>query len=291
MDAQDIEYRDEFILVVDDEASVRGPIVQMLRGLGFKAESAGSAKEAIHELKKKTYTFLLADIKMPEMDGLQLIRRIKKDYPHLYTIAMTGYSREYKYIDVVNAGATDFINKPFGIEELEAKVRRAIMERNIKQELSKLSITDSLTGLYNQRHFYTHLNNEITRAKRGKHQLALIFIDLDNFKQYNDRYGHLAGDRLLEKVGSIISAKIRNGVDSGYRYGGDEFAVILIDADVDIGKSIAKRITKEIEDDCKLSASMGYAEFADHMTTETFVSEADQFLYAEKELKKGTKKV
>ena len=101
---------------------------------------------------------------------------------------MTGYYKEYSYVDVVNSGASDFINKPFGIEELEAKIRRVIIERNLKQELRRLSITDSLTGLYNQRHFYTRLRDEVIRAERQKHPLVLIFIDLDNFKKYIDTH-------------------------------------------------------------------------------------------------------
>ena len=282
MEIQPIDYDNEIILVVDDEDAVRGPIVQMLNRLGFKTGAQGNARGALRELGERPYTFLLTDIRMPEVDGLELIKQSKKDYPDVCTIAMTGYSKEYKYIDVVNAGATDFINKPFGIEELEAKIRRAINERNIKKELSKLSVTDSLTGLYNQRHFYARMKEEITRAQRGKHQLALILFDLDKFKQYNDTHGHIAGDELLRKVGSIIEARIRENVDSGYRYGGDEFAVILIDADADIGQSIAKRIETGIQEECDLSASMGYAEFSEGMTPKTFVDEADRFLYESK---------
>ena len=138
----------------------------------------------MEELSKKSYTFLLTDMNMPEMDGMELIGQVKADYPHICSIAMTGYTKEYKYMDVVNAGATDFINKPFGIEELEAKIKRAIVERNVREELGRLSITDSLTGLFNQRHFYARLRNEIKRTERQtrKHQLGLIILDLDNFK-------------------------------------------------------------------------------------------------------------
>jgi two-component system cell cycle response regulator len=282
MNTQHIDYSNELILVVDDEEAVRGPIIQMLNRLGFKTGSKGNAKAALRELAEKQYTFLLTDIRMPEVDGLELIKQSKQDYPDVCTIAMTGYSKEYKYIDVVNAGATDFINKPFGIEELEAKIRRAINERNIKNELSRLSVTDSLTGLYNQRHFYARLKEEITRAQRGKHQLALILFDLDKFKQYNDSHGHVAGDELLKKVGRIVETRIRENVDSGYRYGGDEFAVILIDAGADIGRSIANRIEKAIQEECGLSASMGYTEFSEGMTPETFVDEADRLLYESK---------
>jgi diguanylate cyclase (GGDEF)-like protein len=203
---------------------------------------------------------------------------------------MTGYSKEYDYVDVVNAGAADFINKPFGIEELEAKVRRAIIERNIKDELSKLSITDSLTGLYNQRHFYIRLKDEITRAERQKHPLGLILLDLDNFKKYNDTHGHLAGDELLQKVGEIVNLKIRQGVDSGYRYGGDEFAIILIDADERISKVIGQRMEQGIEEKCNLSASLGYAYFSEGMAMKAFVEAADKQLYKVKKQKNSKRK-
>lgn len=279
MDIEHIDYSDELILVVDDEESIRGPVVEMLTYLGFPAESAESGEEALRKLKKKTHAFLVTDIKMPKMDGLELIGRVKNDHPNVCVIAMTGYSKDYQYMDVVNAGASDFINKPFLIEELEAKIKRAIVERNIKQELNRLSITDSLTGLYNQRQFYARLKEEIVRARRQKNQLSMILLDLDDFKQYNDKNGHVAGDAVLKKVGAIISANIRQGVDSGYRYGGDEFAAILIDASVDIAQSIAKRIEEGIQKECKLTASTGHADFSEGMTSEEFVTKADQHLY------------
>lgn len=279
MDIEHIDYSDELILVVDDEESIRGPVVEMLTYLGFPADSAESGEEALRKLKKKTHAFLVTDIKMPKMDGLELTERVKNDHPNVCVIAMTGYSKDYQYMDVVNAGASDFINKPFLIEELEAKIKRAIVERNIKQELNRLSITDSLTGLYNQRQFYARLKEEIVRARRQKNQLSMILLDLDDFKQYNDKNGHVAGDAVLKNVGAIISANIRQGVDSGYRYGGDEFAAILIDASVDIAQSIAKRIEEGIQKECKLTASTGHADFSEGMTAEEFVKKADQHLY------------
>jgi diguanylate cyclase (GGDEF)-like protein len=286
MDINDIEYESEFVLVVDDEEFVSGPIVEMLRHLGFQAESVTNGHDALKALEKKPYTFLLTDIKMPDMNGLELIERTKDAYPQVSTVAMTGYYKEYNYVEVVNSGASDFINKPFGIEELEAKIRRAIIERNIKQELSRLSITDSLTGLFNQRHFYSRLKDEVMRAERQKHPLALIFLDLDDFKVYNDTHGHLGGDKLLQNVGSIINAKIRQGVDSGYRYGGDEFAIILIDADAEIAQTIRKRIETSIREECNLGVSMGYAQFLHGMSPEAFLAEADDRLYEAKANKK-----
>ncbi len=276
--------------MVDDEEFVSEPIVGMLRHLGFQAESVNNGHDALKALKEKAYTFLLTDIKMPGMNGLELIQQTMDEYPQMSTIAMTGYYKEYSYVDVVNSGASDFINKPFVIEELEAKIRRAIIERDIKQKLRRLSITDSLTGLYNQRHFHTRLGDEVIRAERQNHPLALIFLDLDDFKRYNDTLGHLGGDKLLQKVGGIINANIRQGVDSGYRYGGDEFAVILIDADSDITQTIRKRIETSIREVCNLGVSVGYAQFSHGLSPEDFLTQADKRLYeakARKTEKKG----
>ncbi len=288
MDIEHINYNDELILVVDDEEEPGKILEDLLTHIGFKVHYVGSGEDAITELKKeRSYTFMITDIVMPRMNGLELTKRVKDEYPDLCIIAMTGFSKEYKYVAVLNAGATDFINKPFGIEELEAKIRRGVIERNTRLELKRLSITDSLTGLYNQRHFYIRLKEEIIRAHRQKHQLALLLLDLDDFKQYNDKYGHLAGDEILKKFGIIISDQIRQGVDSGYRYGGDEFAVILNDSSPDICRSIGNRIEKSFERECGMAVSMGYANLSEGMTPESFVAEADKYLYMLKDKKKN----
>ena len=287
MDTKEIIYENEFVLVVDDEKFVSDPIVQMLRHLGFQAESVSNGNDALKALKEKPFTLLLTDIRMPQMDGLELIQRTKDEHPHVLTIAMTGYSKTYSYVDVIEYGASDFITKPFHMPELEAKIKRTIIERNTQQELRLLSITDSLTGLYNQRHFCSCLRDEVMRANRQKHPLGLIFLDLDDFKQYNDTYGHLEGDKLLQKVGSIINTNIRQGVDSGYRYGGDEFAVLLIEADSDITQTIRKRIETSIREECKLGISVGYAQLSHGLSPDAFLTQVDNRLYKAKARKNG----
>ena len=286
MDINNIEYGNELILVVDDEEFVSDPIVKMLRNLGFQAESVNNGTDALVALKEKPYTFLLTDINMPGMNGLELIQQTKDEFPQVNTVAMTGYYKDYSFVDVANSGASDIINKPFGREELEAEIKRAIIERNIKQELRRLSITDSLTGLYNQRHFHDRLRAEIIRAERQSHPLALIFLSLDDFKRYNDTHGTLEGDQLLQKVSSLLNIKTRQGVDSCYRYDGDEFAIILIETELGITQAIQNRIETSIREECKLGARVVYTQFSKGLSPEAFLKKTVDRLHEAKARKK-----
>ncbi|MGH1463598.1 MAG: diguanylate cyclase [Neptuniibacter sp.] len=128
-----------------------------------------------------------------------------------------------------------------------------LTERNIlEQQLHKLSITDELTGLYNQRHFYKVLAKELDRAKRYNRKLSIICFDLDRFKQINDTMGHLEGDRILKTVGSLLEQALRLS-DIGVRYGGDEFMIILPDTDIESAAKTAERIRYMFNKKCQHS--------------------------------------
>jgi two-component system, cell cycle response regulator len=277
----DIDYSKELILIVDDDPFLRETLGKLLEIVGIPSHSASNGDDAMKMLDNNPYTMMLTDMKMPGVDGMDLIKMVCKGH-NVSIIAMTGFSEGYTYVDVINAGASDFIKKPFGIEELEAKIRRIINERNLRKELNRLSITDSLSELYNQRHFYFRLNEEIKRAKRQRNFLALILLDLNDFKSYNDKYGHLAGDEVIRDAGDIIRNYIRDSVDSGYRYGGDEFAVILIDADINIAKEIGSRIETAFINKNKVTVSVGYSIYQADMTVKELVDIADKDLYRAK---------
>jgi len=139
MEIEQINYGDELILVVDDDEGTGENLEELLKYRGFNAHHVVSGSDALDELKKeRSYTILLSDIVMPEIDGLELMRRAKNEYPYLCIVAMTGYTEKHQYIDVLNAGATDFINKPFGPDELEVKIRRGIIERERKERYRSL---------------------------------------------------------------------------------------------------------------------------------------------------------
>jgi diguanylate cyclase (GGDEF)-like protein/PAS domain S-box-containing protein len=159
-----------------------------------------------------------------------------------------------------------------------------------ERKYKELSITDDLTGLFNQRHFYNQLRAEIDRIQRYKHPLALLLLDVDNFKIYNDTYGHLAGDKVLAKLGQVIRTSIRK-TDSGYRYGGEEFTVILTETRGQDAGVVAERLRKRFADEIffpvplepvRATVSVGIAHYRDGEEIASFVKRADQNMYEAK---------
>jgi diguanylate cyclase (GGDEF)-like protein len=169
-------------------------------------------------------------------------------------------------------------------EELEMAKKQIELLWEKNKKLEELSITDELTGLYNQRHFYNRLEQEVTRNKRQKHPLSLLFFDVDGLKAYNDTYGHLGGDDVLKAVARSVSQRIRNDVDSGYRCGGDEFAVILPEVRAEQAVEVARRISKSLRKAGfqKVTLSFGVAELGPEMDSRTLFEHADSAMYMAK---------
>ncbi len=274
------------ILVVDDEAHVREMLESAFSFMGHKVEGAADGREALQKLAEEKFDVVVTDLFMPRMDGMALIRRMAEDYGDVDVIAITGYSDKYPYTEVIAAGAADFITKPFTLDKLEAKLVRLIRERRLRLQLEEMAIRDSLTGLFNRRHFEQVLAREAVRAVRYHHPLALIFIDLDGFKQYNDQFGHRAGDQLLCRLARVLEGSIREHVDRAFRYGGDEFTVILPLVDVEGGCRVARRIRRNFAELGyeQTTLSMGIAEFQAESgelgeDIEDLVRRADSALY------------
>lgn len=226
---------------------------------------------------------------MPRMNGIELTKRIKTDFEDIDVVVVTGYQEEYKYTDVIEIGASDFISKPFNINELEAKINRIIRERELRAELKRLSIRDGLTSLYNRRYFDENLKREAIRAFRQHYGLFLLLVDVDNFKVYNDQLGHQKGDDLLKELARLMMFYSRDNVDSVYRYGGDEFAVIIPHAKHEQAMLVAKRLRNKFNKSNlgPASLSIGMAQLEGELNTleqdlETLLRIADQHLYLAK---------
>jgi len=166
-------------------------------------------------------------------------------------------------------------------------VLRDVTEKiRLEKELLELSITDGLTGLHNQRHFYDELDKEMERTKRQRTTLSLLLFDLDDFKAFNDIHGHLEGDRVLKSVAQAVLKSIRR-MDSAYRYGGDEFTVILPGATQNEGAQVAERIKKSFEKNLylkQIKLSIGLVEFDPQYDLADFVKHADQAMYTAKKM-------
>ncbi len=277
------------ILSVDDDAEMLNLLHEVVSQLGHASVTAVDGIDALQKLQENQFDIIITDINMPRMDGIELTKQVKADFEDVDVLTVTGYETEYKYTDVIEIGASDFISKPFNINELEAKINRIIRERELRAELTRLSIRDGLTGLYNRRYFDDNLKREAIRAFRQHYGLFLLLLDVDNFKEYNDKFGHQKGDALLRELARLMMLYSRDNVDSVYRYGGDEFAVIIPHAEFKQAIIVARRLRSKFNASNlgPASLSMGMAELEGGLETlendlENLLRSADQHLYLAK---------
>jgi diguanylate cyclase (GGDEF)-like protein len=280
------------VLIVDDEPDTLEILQALLSIEGYHVIIAATGEEGVKEAQKESPEVILMDINLPGIDGNEALRRIRQNNPFQCVIMLTAFATVENAIQALKEGATDFVKKPFENEHLihivnqaSEKSRTLIEKARLEEEVRRLSITDDLTGLYNHRHLFKTLESELVRMKRQKTTLSLLMFDLDGFKRYNDQYGHVEGDKVLRKVGEIVKNSIRNSVDSGYRYGGDEFVALLIGASLDQTLTIAERIRSSVEQagfQDMITVSIGLVEYQDRFSLERFVKSADDAMYVAK---------
>ncbi len=279
------------VLVVDDAPDTLEIISKLLRFEGYEVVTAATGEEGVKKAAEEKPEVVLMDISLPGIDGTEALRRIRAIDPSICVVILTAFATVDNAIQALKEGASDFIKKPFENDHLVHIVNqcvdkyRTVMEKErLEEEVRRLSITDDLTGLYNHRHFLKTLEVEIARMKRQKTSLSLLLFDLDSFKAYNDLYRHWEGDQVLKKIGEIVQHSIRNNVDAGFRYGGDEFAVLLIGASLDQALTIADRIRITIEKAGfpNITVSIGLSEFQEDFDMETFIKSADDAMYTAK---------
>ncbi len=280
------------VLIVDDAPDTLEIIEKLFHYEGYEVLIASTGEEGVEKFQKENPEVVLMDINLPGIDGTEALRRIRTINPQQCVVMLTAFATVDNAIQALKEGASDFVKKPFEndhlihiVNQCFEKYKTLREKENLEEEVRRLSITDDLTGLYNHRHFFKTLEAELARLKRQKTSLSLMMFDIDNFKSYNDYYGHLEGDKVLKKIGEIVSHSIRYNVDSGYRYGGDEFAVLLIGASVDQATAIAERIRSLIDQTAfrkNTTVSIGLCEYTDPLDLEEFVKSADDAMYIAK---------
>lgn len=253
------------LLVVDHKETDRTTIAKILESDGYTVTTAANGAQALAIFKQHLFPIVITDIYMPEMTGLDLLAALKEINATTQVIMMTRFASIDDAICALRSGASDYLVKPFDDEATitdvvhravrrirsTRKTRRLIktlIHKNQRLEvtnlhLKKLATRDSLTGLYNHRHFHETMSVEINRVKRYHRPFSLLFIDLDNFKIYNDTNGHVNGDKLLLELSNLFLDSFRK-TDIVCRYGGDEFGVIIPETTKQEACSIAGKLHK-----------------------------------------------
>jgi two-component system, cell cycle response regulator len=287
------------VLVVDDDLDLLTFVTATLASEGYQVEQAQSGKVAIELLHSWKPDLVILDINMPVLNGLETLKKIKNTDFYTAIIFLTAESKTEQVIIGLDAGADDYMCKPFSPNELLARVRAQLRIKDLtdqlhvaNEKLQALVEIDDLTGLFNMRNIYSKLDYEIKRAQRYSRHIAVVMMDMDHFKRVNDTNDHLFGSFVLKEVGGIIKRTIRD-TDIGARYGGDEFIIILTETDNEGVKSFCERLRSTIEayefDNgearMKLTSSIGYSiakPVNKILDARTLVKWADKALYDSK---------
>ena len=235
------------VLVVDDTPDDLSLISNLLKDY-YKVKVANNGKKALTIVAAHPPDLILMDVMMPGMDGLEVCRQLKKNplIANIPVIFVTAKNEEYDEEYGLNLGAVDYIVKPFSIPITMARIRNHIQLKQQADLLESLSLMDALTHLPNRRHLDGTLDMEWKRAAREKAPLSMLMADIDRFKQYNDEYGHAAGDASLQSVAASLRSGVSRPGDLVARYGGEEFVVVLPDTHIEAAEHIATRLCKDI---------------------------------------------
>jgi two-component system, cell cycle response regulator len=300
------------ILIADDEESSRKLLKVALTNWGYEPIMAKDGQEAWNLIQQEEFSLVILDILMPEMDGLEVCKRVRQiDYKEsitpIYIILLTSKGDKEDVVTGIEAGADDYLPKPFHLDELRVRLQVGVrimeLQRGLADRIKELEIkqsqllelnrmlgamasTDGLTTLKNHQAFQEKLSEEVSRSLRFKTPLSVLLIDVDHFKQFNDTFGHLEGDKVLKRVSALLLQGSRT-IDFVARYGGEEFAIVLPNTDAEGAMTVAERIRMMIEKESwekrKVTVSIGISTLNSEFNSPTqLISIADKALYHSK---------
>lgn len=290
------------VLIIDDSVTVREQIIRTLEPFKLfdRYYEAEDGLDGFKKLLSSPVDIILCDLEMPRIDGFKFLNMLKNrpELQDVPVIILTGMNDRERKLKGLEQGASDYITKPFDHEELVARVKIHLKIKTLQDELKrsneklqKLSNTDHLTELFNRRYMMEVLEKEVQRSVRKGSDLSIIMLDVDHFKQVNDRYGHLQGDVILKRVALQLKQELRS-YDCAARYGGEEFISILPDSSLQQSLLVADRIRLAIQAfkfdgplaPLCLTASLGVAHFSmeQSVTVDGFIKQADDALYRAK---------
>jgi two-component system cell cycle response regulator len=280
------------VLVAEDDPITSHLLQVLITKAGYESVVVGDGTQVLEALDQPDGPrLLLLDWMMPHMDGLQVCRtlRSKKSGPYVYLIFLTSKGKQEDIVRGLEAGADDYVTKPFDFHELMARLRTGKRILELQDQLVAQATRDSLTGLLNREAILDVLQKECRRAFRSKSPLAVIMADVDRFKNVNDTHGHLAGDAVLREAARRMFTSLRS-YDSVGRYGGEEFLVIVPGCNAAEAAHLADRLRGNIGDTAieasgsrlDITLSFGVADTNAGQAPDEILRAADSALYAAK---------
>jgi len=235
------------LLAIDDSELIHRLLRSRLASERLELHCAMSGRDGLRVARVLKPDVVLLDVDLGDMDGFDVLVSLKEnpetqDIAVIFVSAGTDTASKVRGLDL---GAVDFITKPFDIVELKARLRSALRVQHLIQMLAQRAQIDGLTGLWNRTYFDRRLNDEFSEAVRHGRPLSLMIVDIDNFKQTNDQYGHLFGDMVIERFSQILSSG--RASDVAARYGGEEFGIILPNIAAVEAAEVAERYRAQLE--------------------------------------------
>jgi len=312
-DLQERNSADRRVLVIDDDASILGVIAEVLEDDGYDVTTALSGEQAIELLGGNTFSLVMTDIRLPGINGVEVLEHIKVVSPRTNVIMITSHASLDTVIDAIKHGAYDYLLKPFedlslissaakrAIDAFNLELERSQLIRSLKlsnKELARLNrvlhglaIRDGLTDLFNHRYINEVLDKEIEKATIEEADLALIFVDVDKFKVFNDEHGHQNGDVILRELSALMRENVRKK-DVVARWGGEEFVIVSPGTDDETAARLADELRAmiaghtfmkdTIQSMVKITISAGVASLQKQKSKSALIEAADAALYEAK---------
>lgn len=297
-----VEFIDHFvdnnIVIVDDDVVQAKNIIKTLSQITTNIHLIKDVSDI--STIKSSIDLIIISCQMDEQDPLRVLSSLRtmEDLKNAAFMFLAEEENMKMVIKGLEIGINDYFIYPVDENELLARIRTQLRRKKYQDELRSeldqslnLSFKDSLTGIYNRRYFDVHIDQIIKDSKNTYSNVCLVMLDIDHFKDINDKYGHQAGDLVLKSVSDVLSHSIRE-VDLLARYGGEEFVVVFVDVDIEQGFKLSERLRKAVEDleikipDSKKTIgrtiSIGISEHKSNETIEQFIDRADKALYKSK---------
>ncbi len=290
------------LLIIDDSPLEREQIKHIIGAVPLigRIYEGTNGIEGLRILLAEKIDLVLCDVVMPTVDGFKFLamKKTRAELTDVPVIMLTGKEDLQAKVASFELGANDYITKPFVPEELIARIKAHLRIKNLQDDLKKVNVrleelsnTDALTGIYNRRYCTEILEKEVDRARRYGSRLSFLMIDIDNFKAFNDTYGHLVGDMVLTEVAHLLQSGLRK-TDTVARYGGEEFALLLPETDPKGSLAVAERYRAQVQahkfgsekDPLRVTISIGLSHYPSPVieSVDDLIRLADNALYKAK---------